>query len=396
MPEILARRPRLAIVAASLEILGGQGVQARSVMEGLRTDGYDVRFVPINPPFPAGLRWLRRVPYARTLLNELLYLLQLRELRRVDVVHIFSASYWSFLLAQAPAIALARMFGKRVVLNYHSGEADDHLARWGARVHPWLRLAHEIVVPSVYLRQVFARHGYRARVIQNVVDTSRFAFRTRAPLRPHLLCARNLEPYYRVDVVIEAFARLRERYPEATLALAGVGSEEGALRRLVARRGARGIEFLGRIEPAAMPAVYDRADIFVNASVLDNQPVSVLEAFAAGLPVVTTPTGDIANLVRDGVTGRIVRKGDAEGTAAAVAALLEDPPAALRLARRARETVEQFSWPQVRHAWARAYSGQPAGPLTAIPPAGIQQLPNGRAAAEPAPYGMLRNRPRRS
>ena len=366
MPKVLAgaprwsgrvnaqpRRPRVAIVAASLEILGGQGVQARSVMEGLRAEGYEVRFVPINPPFPAGLRGLRRVRVVRTLLNQLLYLPRLLALRHVDVVHIFSASYWSFLLAQAPAIVLARLLGKRVVLNYHSGEADDHLAHWGALVHPWLRLAHEIVVPSVYLRKVFAAHGYRARVVQNVVDTAQFAFRERAPLRPRLLCARNFEPYYRVDVVIEAFARLRERYPDATLMLAGVGSEEGALRRLAARHGARGIEFLGRVEPSAMPAVYDRADLFVNASVLDNQPVSLLEAFAAGLPVVTTPTGDIEAMVRHEATGLLVPPLDA----GALAALLEDPPTALRMARQARAEVEEFSWPHVRQAWAAVYSG---------------------------------------
>ena len=57
-------------------------------------------------------------------------------------------------------MAAARALNKRVVLHYHSGEADDHLANWGALVHPWLQLAHDIVVPSEYLRDVFARYGY--------------------------------------------------------------------------------------------------------------------------------------------------------------------------------------------------------------------------------------------
>jgi phenylacetate-CoA ligase len=203
-------------------------------------------------------------------------------------------------------MAVARTLGKRVILNYHSGEADDHLARWGVRVHPWLRLAHEIVVPSEYLRDVFARHGYRARVIPNVVDTSRFLFRERVPLRPRLVSTRNLESHYGLDNTIEAFALVRERYPEATLTIAGYGGEEQSLRRLAGSLAPDAVRFVGRVEPPQMPSLLDAADVFVNSSVVDNQPVSVLEAFASGVPVVSTPTGDIANMVRDVETGLLV------------------------------------------------------------------------------------------
>jgi glycosyltransferase involved in cell wall biosynthesis len=167
-------------------------------------------------------------------MNQALYLPSLLALRDADVVHIFSASYWSFLLAPGPAMLVARLRGKRVVLNYHSGEAEDHLMRWGALIHPWLRLVDEIVVPSEYLQAVFARHGYQARVIRNIVDTSRFRYRERAPLRLRLLSTRNFEPHYRVDTTLEAFALLKAAYPEATLTLAGYGSEETRLRRLAA------------------------------------------------------------------------------------------------------------------------------------------------------------------
>ena len=142
------------------------------------------------------------------------------------------------LLPAADAMIVARLFNARVVLHYHSGEADDHLAHWGARVHPWLRLAHEIVVPSEYLRQAFARHGYATRVIPNIVDVTAFRYRDRAALAPRLLCTRNLERYYRVDHVIEAFARFKALVPGATLTIAGYGTEEAHLRDL-ARHGLR-------------------------------------------------------------------------------------------------------------------------------------------------------------
>ncbi len=352
--------PRIAIVAPSLEILGGQGVQAEQLSLALRVTGYGVAFVPINPVFPRALRQVRRLPYARTLLNQTLYIPSLLRLRAADVVHVFSASYWSFLLAPAPALAMARALGKRVILNYHSGEADNHLTRWRFLVHPWLRLAHEIVVPSEYLRGVFARHGYRARVVPNLVDTSYFRYRDRQSLRPHLVSTRNLERYYRIDNTLEAFAHVQARYPQATLSVAGYGSEEAQLRRLAASLGLSGIRFLGRVEPNDLPAVLDEADVFVNSSVVDNQPVSVLEAFAAGLPVVSTPTGDIANMVRDGETGLLVPASDPAAMAKAVISLLEDPDRAMAMARRARGEVEKYSWPRVRERWAAVYAGRSA------------------------------------
>jgi L-malate glycosyltransferase len=351
------RPPAVALVAPTVEILGGHAVQVRALAHGLRREGYEVLFVPINPRFPPGLRWLRRVPYMRTVVNESLYVPTLVRLRRADVAHIFSASYWSFVLSPLPAMLAARSFGKRVVLHYHSGEAADHLARWGVLVHPWLRLADEIVVPSEYLRKIFAHHGYQTRVICNIVETSQFAYRERRPLRPRLLSTRNLESHYGVDNTLEAFARVRARCPDATLTVAGSGSQEGRLRRLAASLGVEGIRFLGRVEPEAMPRLYDEADIFLNSSLIDNQPVSVLEAFAAGLPVVSTGTGDLAAFVRDGETGLLVPPGDPAAMADAVMRLLGDREHAATVARRARQEVERYTWPRVRQQWDAVYRG---------------------------------------
>ncbi len=351
-------RTAVALIAPSVEMLGGHAVQARALADGLRSEGYDVFVVPINPAFPPGLRRLRRLRYARTIVNEVLYLSTLLRLRRADVVHIFSASYWSFVLAPLPAILVARGFGKRVVLNYHSGEAPDHLGRWGLLVHPWLRLVDQIVVPSDFLRAVFAGHRYQTRVIRNIVDTSRFAYRERRILRPRLLSTRNLEPHYRVDNTLEAFGRVRAHYPDATLTVAGYGSEEGRLRQLATSLGVGGIRFVGRVEPEAMPRLYDEADIFLNSSVIDNQPVSVLEAFAAGLPVVSTGTGDLAALVRDGETGLVIPSNDPRRMTDAILTLLRNPERSVAIGRRARQEAEQYTWPRVRHEWATVYLGK--------------------------------------
>ena len=122
---------KVAIVVASLRILGGQSVQAQRLLDGWRGDpAVDAWIVPIDPVPPAPFDRLLRIKYVRTLVTQLWYWpLLVRELRKADVVHAFSASYSSFLLAPLPAVIVARLLGKPVILNYHSGEAPDHLRR---------------------------------------------------------------------------------------------------------------------------------------------------------------------------------------------------------------------------------------------------------------------------
>jgi len=356
---------RIAIVAPSLDILGGQGVQASSLVQALESDGFEVMFIPVNPRFPRGLRWLRRIPLARTVLNQCLYLPKLVTLRYADVVHVFSASYWSFLLAPVPAIMAARIFGKPVILNYHSGEAEDHLDGWGLLVHPWLRRVSEIVVPSTYLQNIFSRHGYCAHVVRNIIDTSGFHYRERLNLQPLLLSNRNLEAHYGVGNTLKAFALLQKQWPQARLKVAGYGSERVGLEDWVRSEHLGGVEFVGRIEPEAMHLLYDEADIFVNASVVDNQPISILEAFASGLPVVSTPVGDIPAMLRYQQNGTLVPPNDPAAMAAAITMLLETPGEAISMARRARAEVEHYTWAQVGASWTELYrkKSEAAAPL---------------------------------
>ena len=351
---------RVALIAPGPGAVGGQEVQAAALQGHLGADGHQVTRIPIDPRFPSSLSWLRRWPGARTLLNQALYVPSLRRLREVDVAHAFSASFWSFLLAPTPAIAVARHYRKRVVLHYHSGEAEAHLKRWGPLVRPLLKWVDTIVVPSEFLKEIFARHGLRTRVIRNIVDTDRFAYRERAHLKPRFLSARNLEPHYRVDVTIRAFSHLKKRYPEATLTVAGSGSEEKRLRGLTETLGVGGVRFIGAVDPWQMPALYDEAGILLNASVVDNQPVSVLEAFAAGLPVVSTATGDLANLIRHRATGLLVPPADPEAMANAASYFLGNPNRARLITRSARREAEKYRWESVRNSWLEVYAGLPA------------------------------------
>src|SRR5260370_5717029 len=193
----VATRPmNVAIVAASLRYVGGQSVQADLLVQNCHDEELRAKLVPIDPTLPRVIAWVEHIPLLRPLVREPFYLWSLwRQLRDVDIAHIFSASYWSFLIAPLPALLMARMRGKKALIHYHSGEARDHLKRF--RTARWLLAkADSLVVPSGYLAGVFREFGLDATVVPNIIDLSQFTFRLRRPVRPHLVGTVALHPDY--------------------------------------------------------------------------------------------------------------------------------------------------------------------------------------------------------
>ncbi|MEQ1726986.1 MAG: glycosyltransferase family 4 protein [Vicinamibacterales bacterium] len=349
---------RVAIVAPSLRILGGQAVQADRLLRHWHDDP-DVHawLVPHNPQPPAGFRWMTRITYLRTLVTEATYLpLLVRELRRADVAHIFSASYTSFLLAPLPAILIARALGKPVVLNYRSGEAPDHLRR--SAIARWaLARVERNAVPSRFLREVFSGFGIASTIVPNVIALERFPYRSRMPLRPRLVSTRNLDGLYNVACTLRAFRRVQDVHPEASLVLVGSGAEDARLRALALELRLKHVTFAGRVPPEEIARHYDENDIYIQSPNIDNMPASVLEAFASGLPVVSTDAGGVPAILRHGQDGLLAPVDDDAALAAHVLGLLANPSWAAQLAASAHETLRACTWTHVRGQWLALYRG---------------------------------------
>ena len=348
---------RVLIVAPSLDILGGQAVQAARLAERLREeDSLQVGFLPINPRLPGPLRYLQRIKYVRTVVTSVAYIASLFwRVYRYDVLHVFSASYFSFVLAPTPAILIGKFYGRKVLLNYHSGEAEDHLQRWRRTAIPTIRLADVIIVPSEYLVGVFKRFGLTAHPIYNLIDVSRFRFRDRIPLRPIFLSNRNLEVHYGVDRVLRAFAIIQQRIPQAKLEVIGDGSQRQTLEALARELRLQNTTFHGKVDPGSIMDVYDAVDIYLNGSEIDNQPLSLLEAFACGLPIVTSDAGGIPYMVSNGNTAMVVPRGDYVQMAERAIELLNNSSRAKQMIQQGRQECLKYSWEAVRSAWLDVY-----------------------------------------
>jgi L-malate glycosyltransferase len=158
-----------------------------------------------------------------------------------------------------------------------------------------------------------------------------------------------------VPCTLRAFALVQQRYPEASLEMAHDGPMRAALEQMTRDLGLRNVRFLGKVPPPELPALYDRADIYLTSPDVDNMPLSLLECHASGLPVVATKAAGIPYIARDGETALLVPRNDHEAMAGAALRLIEEDGLARRLARAARRECERYSWPAVREEWLALY-----------------------------------------
>jgi glycosyltransferase involved in cell wall biosynthesis len=343
---------------------GGMANQTRQLARLLAGEGWTATVVQVNASYrPA---WIARLRGVRALARLGPYAIDLwRSARDADLVHVMANSGWAWHLFASPAIVIARMCGKPVIVNYRGGEAEAFLQRQGRWVLPILRLATAVIVPSGYLQRVFARWGISAQIVPNIVDLQRFAPGAALSGPPHLIVTRNLEDIYDLPTALRAFARIRQTFPAARLTIAGSGPRHADLVALASTLGvASDTTFTGRVDNDQMPDLYRSADLLLNPSRVDNMPISLLEAMASGIPIVSTDVGGIAHLVTDGETALLVPPGDVEAMATAAIRILDDRGLASRLRNAGLEAARAYTWTRVRGQLFAVYSSG----LAAVPP----------------------------
>jgi glycosyltransferase involved in cell wall biosynthesis len=176
------------------------------------------------------------------------------------------------------------------------------------------------------------------RVIPNGVPLERFAL-PRRPVRGRILMVGRLAPPKRPDLALRALASVRQRIPEAELHVVGDGPLRGEAERLAAELGlSEHMRFLGNRDD--VPELLAEAECALLASDYEGCPLAVVEAMAAGVAVAATEAGGTGELVRDGVTGALGPKGDAEGLARAIEQVLADPERAAQLGEEGRRVAE--------------------------------------------------------
>jgi glycosyltransferase involved in cell wall biosynthesis len=256
---------------------------------------------------------------------------------RPDVVHLHSGVAWY-------AIPW-RMTDRRtpVMLEVHDGPSSGRVSAMNSRLERLLvrHLRATALVHSTHVqRDVAAAYGINSADVVLVplgIDTTAYdrpvscrdSWRAEhgvSAAAPLVLYVARIAPSKRVDLFVDVARSVHQRWPSAQFAVIGAGDAD--------RFGQQDVRFLGHVDD--LPAAYCAADLFLSTSDYEGFGLAVLEAMSAGLPVVSTKVGGVADLVVDGVTGRLVAPGDRASLAGAVESLLDDPYLRGRLGQAAR------------------------------------------------------------
>ena len=263
---------------------------------------------------------------------------------RPDVVHVHEPF--------APSAGLLTLLNTRlpVVGTFHASIARSRAYRIaGPAIRPlYRRLAARIAVSDEARRtieQVFGQGD--VSVIPNGVEWSRFSSLP-PPAGSLILFVGRMEKRKGAAVLVDAFTRLAERWPEAELVLAGEGPERAAVEQAVPDALRERVMFTGRVDPAELAAVFGRAAMVVAPSLGgESFGIVLLEAMSAGRPVVASSIPGYAAVMRDGVDGVLVPPGEPAALADALAGLLADPAGARAMGEAGRERARRYDWPVV-------------------------------------------------
>jgi glycosyltransferase involved in cell wall biosynthesis len=172
------------------------------------------------------------------------------------------------------------------------------------------------------------------------------------------LYLRGMHPLYNPEMALRAFALIQARHPTASMTMAGPdGPDSRRCRALVAELGVRNVRFVGIVAKKNIPALADQHDIHLHTNRFDNMPVTIIEMWACGLPIVATRVGGMPHLVRNGEDAVLVPSEDHQAMANACLELLSNPQEAARLSANGRARAEEFTWQHVKPLWEQALFG---------------------------------------
>jgi glycosyltransferase involved in cell wall biosynthesis len=336
----MQRKPPLLLVANFLSATGGSRSVMEDLAERLRKAEYDL---VTTSPYRSG--WVRGAHMVAMAIIR-------RRDYKVTVVDLYSGR--AFLWAEGVCRAL-RMIGKTYVLTLRGGNLPTFAKRRSGRVRRLLRSAAAVTTPSHYLLEQMKPYGDSLRLLPNPLDLNVYPFRLRERPQCTLTWLRAFHATYNPWLAPRVVALLAQDFSDVHLTMVGPDKGDGSLQRTmqvalelsVTDR----VAFPGGVFKTEVPHWLNKADIFLNTTNVDNTPISVLEAMACGLCVVSTNAGGIPYLLEHEHDALLVPPDDPEAMAAAVRRLLTEPGLADRISRNARQKVEQFDWSIILPQW---------------------------------------------
>ena len=282
-------------------------------------------------------------------------LCRLRKVARgYNVLHIHCCSGWGFLPAVV-GVTVGRWLKKRIVLTYHGGGGERFFFKHTRLVKRYLKRTDVNIVLSGFLAQVFEKYNIPSVTIPNILELDAAQFHLRERLSPNYICTRAHETLYNIPCILRAFKIVQTECPEATLTLVGSGSEHDNLIKMSEELGLHNVTFTGKVDNKDIYNYLAKADILLSAPIVDNMPVSLLEAMNAGILVISSKVGGVPYMVKNNNTGLLFENDDSDALAAKMLWTLENQSVAKIIIQQAHKEVVRYRWDNIKDKLYAAY-----------------------------------------
>jgi len=298
-----------------------------------------------------------QVVYASDKKNQIVRLLDmivvtLFNLSKVDYVIIDTYSTFSFNYALIIS-QICRLFHKKYIPILHGGNLPNRLENSKFLSQLVFKNAYTNVAPSQYLRTAFATKGYDNVIfIPNTIEINNYQFLEREFIEPKLLWVRSLAKLYNPKMAIQVTSKLQSVFPNVQLCMVGP-DKENLLQECqqFAQKLKVNVVFTGKLSKEDWVELSKKYNVFINTTHFDNTPVSVIEAMALGLPIVSTNVGGIPFLIKDKQEALLISDNDSEEMYCAVKELFENTDLRKTIVLNARKKAETFDWEHVKQKW---------------------------------------------
>lgn len=277
---------------------------------------------------------------------------------QVAEVDVFSgqAFFWALMSGK-----LLGFLHKPFVLTLHGGNLPEFSKKYPNMVSSLLSTASAVTAPSEYLVEKMKFYREDIRLIPNGINLARYPFIERTTPKPTLVWLRAFHKIYNPQMAVEVLALLTKNFSDAKLSMTGPDKGDQTLhitkKISVDLNVDKAVQFTGKVPKSEVVKQLNAGDIFINTTDFDNTPISVIEAMACGMCVVSTNVGGIPYLLEDGIDALLVPARDSEAMANAVSRVLTEPGLAHRLSTNARRKAEQFDWSLILSKWQELLNG---------------------------------------
>lgn len=275
---------------------------------------------------------------------------QLRNKVDIILIDTYSTSnfWYAFLVSQ-----LARILKIKYISMLRGGDLPKRLIRNPKFSRMIFNNAYKNVAPSQYLLHCFQENEISNTIyIPNTIEIERYMFKSRSEFNPKLLWVRAFASIYNPFMAVEVFKKTKEQFPNATLCMVGPDKDGslGKTKQLAIAYGLE-VEFTGKLSKAEWISLSSEYDIFLNTTHFDNTPISVIEAMALGLPVISTNVGGIPFLLEDYKTAILVEDNAIDAMVAAIKRICDNKTISGNVAKNARAKAESFDWQRIKSLW---------------------------------------------